>query len=787
MKRRFFLLMLLLFTSPVSLLAQNTGSIKGKVIDANSNVTIPGVNIVVYGTIYGTATNAGGYYELLNIPAGTYKIIASMVGYKTLTLKVRISGKETKEHNFKLNELVQNLKEVQITAKSEIQKIREAPDAITVIDAKEIRGRATSLESVLTKAAGVKIRKTGGLGSASRINIHGLEGKRIQIFIDDLPINSPDGSFVIDDIPIDLIERIEVYKGIVPARFGGDGVGGAINIVTREYNTDYIDLSYQRGSYNTNRASWVFMKVFPKAGIEIGTGGFYNYSDNNYKFESPYQEGVTLTRDHDQYSSFVSGGGITFTKLWFDEIEVGLDFYKNRKDIQGIIENYQHAETQSIAFLPSFSLEKEYFFLKNLKFDNTFVLLTVTGSLIDTSHIHYNLDGSINPNNHSQGEIGYYPRNSSNKQNEIRDRLNLHYKISEKQSINLNNTFRYAKLKPEDQLASDYAGYNVGGYQSSLLNTVTGLTHELRLADNRFINILGAKLFQSKTNITDNDLMGTSLQRMPETTENDFMKMGYSEAIRFKLTPWFNLKASYQYAMRLPNASELFGNGIQISTSPNLVPEESNNINAGFFIDRYATIGLHRIQFEVNAFYLDLTNMIKLAGNGISFAYTNLGRVKIKGIDAELKLDLTKQIYVHGNLTVQDARDALKTEPDGTINHTYDMKVPNIPWLFSNFGVEYHKEDLFAKGTYFKVFWESSYTHEFFYNWEMSKLNPRRIPSTFTHDAGIEMAFQNNRYIASIEMHNITDEIVFNDYNMPLMGRAIYFKLRYTITKSVNQ
>jgi outer membrane cobalamin receptor len=787
MKKYFFLIVLLLFVSPVFLLAQNTGSIKGKIIDANSNTNLPGVNIVVNGITFGTVSDTKGYYELSKIPIGIYKITASMIGYEKLTKKVKIEGGKTKNLDFKLKESIQSIEEVQITAKSEIQEQREAPEAITVIDAKEIRGRATSLESVLTKAAGVKIRKTGGLGSASRINIHGLEGKRIQIFIDDLPINSPDGSFVIDDIPIDLIERIEVYKGIVPARFGGDGIGGAINIVTREYNTDYIDLSYQRGSYNTNRASWVFKKVFQKAGIEIGTGGFYNYSDNNYKFESPYQEGITLIRDNDQYLSFVSGGGITFTKLWFDEIEVGLDFYKNRKEIQGIIENYQHAETKSIAFLPSISLEKEDFFLKNLRFDNNFVLLTVTGSLIDTSHVHYNLDGSINPNNHSQGEIGYYPRNSSNKQNEIRNRLNLHYKISEKQSINLNNTFRYAELNPEDPLASDYAGYNVSGYQSFLLNTVTGLTHELRLANNKFINILGAKLFQSKTNITDNNLMGTSLQRTPETTENDFMKMGYSEAIRFKLTPWFNLKASYQHVMRLPKTSELFGNGIHISTAPNLVTEESNNVNAGFFIDRYETINLHRIQFEVNAFYLDLTNMIKLVGDGVSFAYTNLGRVKIKGIDAELKLDVTKQIYVHGNITVQDARDALKTEPDGTINHTYDMKVPNIPWLFSNFGAEYHKEDLFAKGTYFKVFWESSYTNEFTYNWEMSKLNPRTIPSVFTHDAGIEMAFQNNRYIASIEMHNITDEIVFNDYNMPLMGRAIYFKLRYTLTKSVNQ
>ena len=64
------------------------------------------------------------------------------------------------------------------------------------------------------------------------------------------------------------------------------------------------------------------------------------------------------------------------------------------------------------------------------------------------------------------------------------------------------------------------------------------------------------------------------------------------------------------------------------------------------------------------------------------------------------------------------------------------MTVPNIPLLFGNCGAEYHRSDLLFPGTHLKVFWESSYTREFFYNWEMTKLNPRRIPSSLSHDAG---------------------------------------------------
>ena len=69
MKKCLLLLALILFISPHFVLAQNTGSVKGKIIDTNNNLAIPGVNIVVNGTFYGTAANAVGYYELLNIPA----------------------------------------------------------------------------------------------------------------------------------------------------------------------------------------------------------------------------------------------------------------------------------------------------------------------------------------------------------------------------------------------------------------------------------------------------------------------------------------------------------------------------------------------------------------------------------------------------------------------------------------------------------------------------------------------------------------------------------------------
>jgi hypothetical protein len=64
-----------------------------------------------------------------------------------------------------------------------------------------------------------------------------------------------------------------VYKGIVPARFGGDGIGGAVNVVIRDFEPDYIDLTYSAASFNTHRASWVIKKNFDAIGYRTGIGG----------------------------------------------------------------------------------------------------------------------------------------------------------------------------------------------------------------------------------------------------------------------------------------------------------------------------------------------------------------------------------------------------------------------------------------------------------------------------------------------------------------------------------
>lgn len=762
----------------ISCFSQNR--LSGKIFSADTKKPLVGATVFIKETKTGVATDSEGNYSIL-LSKGNYNVEVSFIGYKTIKKTIKITMSEIHQ-NFYLQPSTQSLNEIVISAKSKIQEKREAPETITIIDAKEIRGRAVSLESVLDKAAGIKIRSSGGMGSASRVMIHGLEGKRIQIFVDGSPLNSPDGSFTMDDIPIDLIERIEVYKGIVPARFGGDGLGGAVNIVIREFEKDYIDVSYEHSTYNTHRANWVFKKCFDKfGGLQIGTGGFYNYSNNNYSFKSPYQDNLTITRDHDQFSSGLAGVAFTFTKLWFDEIAAEFMYFKNHKEIQGIQKNIQHAQVNSDAFIIEGKLKKEGFFHKNLDFEYNLTIPLASIQFTDTSSYNYDFNGNRYLSPSGQGEMGTNPNNSNNKLNEHRHRLNLNYKFNDKHNINLNSNFRHSKMQPEDELASQFVGYNIAGYPNSMYSIITGLSYEAKFNDKKLVNFLSAKIFHLNSNIFGTGADGGALLEEPEIKENTFTNYGISEAIRWRIFPSFNIKASVQRALRLPTSDELFGNGIAITPAPELKPEKSNNINLGFLFDRHKTLGLERMQLEGNFFYMDIEDMIQLLPSAMAMGYVNLGEVEIKGIDAELKLDITKNIYAYGNITYQNVIDVMEFSP-GTIaeNPTKGLRVPNVPYFYYNFGAEYHIEDLFGEGQFSRIYWDSRYTKEFFYNWEMSIHQNRRIPSSFIHDLGIQQSFANNRYIISAEIHNITNQEVWGIYQMPLMGRTFHIKLRYS-------
>ena len=776
-------LLLLSILFPLHLYAQ-TNTVELKVVDADNGngieaATVQWKPIGAPSFKNGALTNRRGIVQIQAKGVDSYVVLTRYVGYETAidTLKSSI-----KKHTIRLRANARELDGVVVTGKSKVQFMRESPEAITVINGKDLQGRSVSLETILDKTIGLKVGQTGGLGSSSRIIVHGLEGNRIQILWDGIPMSISDGTFSLDEIPIDIIERIEVYKSIIPARFGCDGLGGAVNIVTKEFSTDYLDASYELGSYQTHKGSVFSRKNFPKSGILLGAGGYYTSAKNDYSFRVPERENLLVKRDHDRFRSYMLKGKVAFTKLWFDEISTEFGYYNRFNEIQGVLKNIQHAENKSSMLMLENKLIKSGILNNRLNFESHFSLSHTTNNFVDTARVNHDFEGNIYPSPNGQGETGDVPHNSNDKGLEINERINLDYKLSTNHSLNLNTLINYAQRQPNDDIASQHAGFIIGGFPSKKTSIVSGLTWEAKLFGRKLTNMFSAKYFHLHSEIED--LTSYEMIEAPKKKSNTTSQIGWIEAMKYEPFRGFHLKMSYQRAIRLPNSQELFGDGIITFPAAGLKPEKSHNFNLGFLIDKNDVLGLSRLQFEVNGFYMQVSDMIKLMKQHMAAGYVNAEKVHIKGIETELKLDISPTVYAYGNLTYQDVRDVLDYLPGTQApNPTKGLRLPNIPYLFANFGAEYHSDRLF-KNWYVKAFWDGKFTEEFFYFWELTELQKRRIPRSFVNDIGLLLTYK-NKYSIALECHNLMNKEVWDQFRQPLAGRTFHLKFRYVFSKGI--
>lgn len=113
-------------------------------------------------------------------------------------------------------------------------------------------------------------------------------------------------------------------------------------------------------------------------------------------------------------------------------------------------------------------------------------------------------------------------------------------------------------------------------------------------------------------------------------------------------------KISFSHNVRIPDTGELFGNGMSIKPSVNLQPEVGDNLNIGVIMDKRNLLGLTRVQWETNFYYMYMKNMIRLFPADIRSIYINLGKTSTFGFDTDLKVDITPNVYAYFNLTLQD-------------------------------------------------------------------------------------------------------------------------------------
>ena len=217
--------------------AQHTDAhIHGHVIDKATGDHLPYIVVMLKGTTIGVTTEHTGHYMIRNIPEGRFTIEVSAIGYKTQTREVNIAKGRSYEVNFTLEEDFVQIDGVIVSATRSETTRRMSPTLVNVVGMDTYdRTNATTVAQGLSFQPGVRVENNCQNCGFQQVRINGLDGQYTQILIDSRPIFSAlAGVYGIEQLPANMVDRVEVMRGGGSALFGSSAIAGTINIITRE-------------------------------------------------------------------------------------------------------------------------------------------------------------------------------------------------------------------------------------------------------------------------------------------------------------------------------------------------------------------------------------------------------------------------------------------------------------------------------------------------------------------------------------------------------------------------
>lgn len=794
---------LFLFTiySLVGIVCGANAIVKGTVRSTNGEA-IEFAAVYVKEAEQGVITDENGGY-VLNLPAGIYEFSISHLNYETAVLTVTVVEGIDNVADVVLMENPVMLDDVVVTG-SMAEALEKRGFAVNVIETQQLALQSVQVNDILDRTAGVRIRQDGGMGSKVNYNINGLSGNSIKIFIDGVPASNYGPSFSLSSIPSALIERIEVYKGVVPGYLSEDALGGAINIVLKQRRRKSLTTSYSVGSFNTHQWNGAGSYRW-KNGFTIDASGFYNYSDNNYDvwgkdirftdtdtWQKIDSNGKRVPRFHDAYRSYGGKFNLGFTDVfWADQFLIGAVLSSEYNEIQNgatmqVVYGDRHSRRTSDVFSVDYSKKDLFLHGLDVRVDASYSLLN--RQIIDTVGIQHDWLGPIVKDGeyiyyYSAGEIGAEGGGRKtaaiDKDYATMLRGSVSYRINDNHSLHANymyNDFR-REVSDEYQPAALQALANTRDLQKK----IASLTYESTLFSGRLrTNLFYKHYFQT---VTSNEPKLVDNQYVTDKFLKKINHNGFGATFSFALMPDLFLLASAEKALRLPSANELFGNGSDNSlAAPDLKPESSLNANLGFSYGFRS--GSHAFTVNSSVYLRDTRDMIRRTLNGhYSFTYAeNLESVFTRGVDAEFTYNWADRFDFRFNISKFDVLFNTEFDAKGDRYNFYRMQIKNEPSFKFNGQAAYTFTDLLQRNSRTSLFVNLSYVNGFYRNWaNVGSRNQDFIPEQYPVDLGISHTFPQNRWVFSFDAKNVFDQQIFDNFGLQKPGRAIYAKVTYFI------
>ncbi|WP_437502729.1 TonB-dependent siderophore myxochelin receptor MxcH [Sorangium sp. So ce1099] len=690
---------------------------------------------------------------------------------------------------------------------TEAQRLLQSAEAVAVVDTRRAQTQSSDLGEVMARAQGVSVRRSGGLGSVGRVSLNGLQDDQIRFFLDGVPLELAGYPFGVANVPVNLVERVEIYRGVVPARFGADALGGAVHLVSDAPDETRLSASYQVGSFGTRRVTAAGRYHHDPTGFVAGGSAFFDVARNDYLVDDRKIVDdlgrirlEAVRRFHDGYRAY--GGSV--------EAGVVDRPWAKRLLLRGFASTYdkelQHNPVMEVPYgevtygetVAGATLRYEQPILPSLDLDLVGSYAHRTIYLADKGEWVYDWLGRRTtrrdpPGDELPGEIDGRAHDRTQWQKSGLARATLTLRLAPGHALRLSVAPTFTKRTGDERAQTAPGERDPLTARQELFTLVGGIEHEANTwamagaptgeehdaaRDDRVQNILFAKAYFMRSS-SEAVLPGGVFRPLTRDT----FHVGVGDSLRFRLFDWLDAKASYELATRLPSPDEIFGDGLLIAPNVELDPETSHNINLGPRLElRRTAVG--DISAELNGFLRESEDLIfrvflHSQGELYSFQFDNVARARALGVESQLGwVSPGRWVSLDGGVTLQDVRNASSA---GRFGDFEGDRMPNRPWLFASWGARSRVPRLLTRGDELEPFYVGRYVHEFFRAWESRGVKESKdlVPSQLTHGIGVTYSMRTGfaRFSTTIEVQNLTDERVYDFFGVQRPGRTLSLKV----------
>ena len=649
-------------------------------------------------------------------------------------------------------EFIQDLGESSVYETTSVEKPLQASSSYAEVLPESWEGRSLSAAEVLASLPGVQYTRQGGVGSFQTVSIRGVSAKNIVVCMDGIPLNDASGGAVdFGTIDLNQVEKIEVYKDRVPAKFGGRGIGGAINFVTKgskpaeavlkpeDKKSGRVLLSY--GSHNTWEASTQLLsRLTDSASVSASLSA--RHSDNDYEFES--QNGTQYDPDDDytdtrrnaeftEYSGLFkarvlhASGVFSTLNFNFSRSEGG---NPGRDDYQTSVAGYkgEFAQATYRAELPQLLGWLWLEFSLTGKFEKA------------VSHSYYPLDhlGYASSDFLKYGAAGYslIPEVLANYSGE---------KIEANLRLSLDMSYYSGRGSSKPWNLTRYATTSSGDVSYNILKTLS-------------VGGEGSALF-IKDDIHGGEYVSPVLMKKLKSAKDRDVSFAGRGFVRYDAPDSrYGGSLSIGRLFRAPQLMEIYGVYPGMVSNPDLLDESALRFEVG----GYYMIPKSQTVIRATYFQTSVKNAICWINSGNFLKPLNVGKSHIRGLEAELESKPKKWFTAILRATFQ------KTE-DKSEEHYYNGKM--LPYEPAR---SYYAEAKFDLPYHFDFIWTSEYRTKIFED----RTNRIKQPAVDLHHLSLGYnPFNKTRLVFALR--NITDEKYRNVYTpFPTPGRE--YKLTLT-------